>query len=53
VFAVVHQRLRGRSSGIEVDGIYGIVYELSDGRVTALRSYPDVAEAMADTGIDD
>jgi ketosteroid isomerase-like protein len=53
VFAVVTHRLRGRSSGIEVDGTYGIVFEVGDGKVTELRAYSKLDEARADAGINE
>ena len=52
VFAIVRQRARGRASGIEVDALAGVVCEFRDGKVTEMRSYFDVEEALADAGLE-
>jgi ketosteroid isomerase-like protein len=52
VLAIVNQRLRGRGSGIEVEGKLGFVLELRDGVAVRITAYREVAEALADLGSD-
>ena len=52
VLAIVNQRLRGRGSGIDVEGKLGFVLELRDGVAVGITAYRDVADARADLGSD-
>jgi ketosteroid isomerase-like protein len=49
ILVVLRHRLRGRASGADVEGTAACVFRLRDGVVTELRSYPDVADALADS----
>jgi ketosteroid isomerase-like protein len=52
VLVVAVQRGRGKSSGIEVEQRYAVVYEVADGLITAMTIYLDLAEARRAAGID-
>jgi hypothetical protein len=42
----VHVIGRGASSGVEIDTVFGWLYEWSDGVVTRFHTYPTTEEAM-------
>jgi len=51
VFVALEHRLRGRGSGAEVEAEVGCVFELRDGVVIELRSYPEVTDALDALGL--
>lgn len=51
VFVALRHKLRGRGSGLDVEASVGCVFQLRDGVVTELRSYPDVADALEAVGL--
>ena len=48
VVAIIHRRLRGRGSGIDIEDKLGIVYELRNGVAIRIRGYRNVVEALAE-----
>jgi ketosteroid isomerase-like protein len=50
VVAVVREIARGRSSGVEVDGLWGYLITVTDGRITRIEAHrdADVVLEMAD-----
>lgn len=52
VLAHTHQTARGRGSGVEIGHRISHVWELRDGRVTAMRAYVDPSAARAAAGLD-
>jgi uncharacterized protein len=52
VVAVVREIARGRSSGVEVDGQWGYLITVNDGRITRIEAHRDAAVVleMADRG---
>ena len=50
VLLVASHRGRGRSSGAEVRGQTGYLYEVRDGRISSVGLYPGRAEAVAASG---
>ena len=51
VVVLNRQRLRGRTSGAEVEETNAAVYELRDGVVTSMRTYATAADALAAAGL--
>jgi ketosteroid isomerase-like protein len=51
VVALTHQSATGKGSGVPVEMKVGAVWELKDGRVVRLRSYPTYAEALEAAGL--
>jgi ketosteroid isomerase-like protein len=47
VYVIARQRGRGKGSGVEIHTRYGILYDVSDGRITRMRMYIDPADALA------
>jgi uncharacterized protein len=43
---------RGKASGVELDIPLGLVYELRDGKVVRLESFPDPDEALRAAGLE-
>jgi ketosteroid isomerase-like protein len=50
---VVTQRVRvvGAASGVDVSQTYGAVWRIADGKVTAIRLYPEPAQARQAAGV--
>jgi uncharacterized protein len=46
VLVTAYHRGRGRTSGVEVDGRFYVVYTLRDGKVVRVDEYVDRAEAL-------
>jgi len=46
VVVMIHHSGRGRTSGIEVDQRYAMVWTIRDGRATRMEMYPTRAEAL-------
>jgi len=53
VVAIIHRRLRGRGSGIDIEDKLGIVYEQRDGVAIRIRGYRNVVEALAEAELDE
>lgn len=53
IVVLARQRLRGRTSGADVEITIALVYELCDGALAVMRAYPTVAEALAAAGLDE
>ena len=52
VAAVIHQRNRGRATGMEVDvAPYALVFTFQQGKVIRWCIYPDIAEALEALGL--
>jgi uncharacterized protein len=51
VVALIHQRGRGRGSGVEVDYRFAQVYTLRDRKVVLVESYSDEADASEAAGV--
>ena len=52
VAAVIHQRNRGRATGMEVDvAPYALVFTFQQGKVIRWCIYPDIAEALEAAGL--
>ena len=51
VVVMVHHSGRGRTSGIEVDQRYAMVWTVRDGRVMRMDLYPTRAEALEAVGL--
>jgi ketosteroid isomerase-like protein len=47
VVVVVRELARGRSSGIEVDSLWGYVITVADGKLARVEAYRDPAAALA------
>jgi ketosteroid isomerase-like protein len=47
VIAVVREVGRGRASGVEVDGLWGYVITISDGKLARVEAYRDPEKALA------
>jgi ketosteroid isomerase-like protein len=52
VFVAIHHTGRGRSSGIEVDQRYAMVWTLRAGRALRMDMYPTREEALAAAGLE-
>jgi hypothetical protein len=52
LFLVLRQRFRGRGSGVDVESRVGCVFELRAEVLIEMRSYPDVADALAAAGLE-
>jgi ketosteroid isomerase-like protein len=52
ILVVVRQRFRGRGSGIDLGSTVACVYQLRGGLVTEMRTYLEIAEALAAVGLD-
>jgi ketosteroid isomerase-like protein len=51
VVVVVHQRGRGKLSGIEVEQTFAMVWTLRDGRAIRMDIYPTLQEALEAVGL--
>lgn len=51
VVALGHFRATGRNSGVEIEGPFGQVMTMRQGRVVRLRGYPDHAQALEAVGL--
>jgi len=47
VVAIVNERGRGRSSGVDVDSRWGYVITVADGKLARIEAYRDPAAALA------
>jgi ketosteroid isomerase-like protein len=47
------QRGRGKGSGADVEARYGLLYDVHGGKITGMRMYRDVAEALEAAGAQD
>ena len=47
VIAVVREVGRGRASGVEVDGLWGYVITVSDGKLARVEAYRDPEKALS------
>ena len=47
------QRGRGKGSGAEVEANYAVLYDVHGGKITAMRMFGDVAEALEAAGVQD
>ena len=53
VFVESRQRLRGRTSGVDVEVSIPIVLEVRESALSVMRSYATVPEALAAAGLDE
>jgi ketosteroid isomerase-like protein len=53
VVAVLREVARGRSSGLEVEGRWGYVITVREGRLTRVEAYRDPRDARAAVGLED
>ncbi len=51
VVVLLHEYLRGRGSGIELEQRTAVVFDVSNGLVTGLRGYMDQAAALEAAGV--
>jgi ketosteroid isomerase-like protein len=51
VVGVFHQRATGKASGVPIELVQGLVYELEDGRVIRMRNYITPEEALEAAGL--
>ena len=51
VVGVFHHRAIGKASGVPIELVQGIVWELADGRVVRMRNYMTPAEALEAAGL--
>jgi ketosteroid isomerase-like protein len=51
VVALGHFHAKGRNSGVEIDGPFGQVLTMRQGRVVRLRGFPDHAQALEAAGL--
>jgi ketosteroid isomerase-like protein len=51
VVAVVREVARGRASGLEVDGRWGYLITVGDGRIVRIEAYRDAALALERAGL--
>ena len=51
VVALGHFHAKGRNSGLEIDGPFGQVLTMRQGRVVRLRGFPDHAQALEAVGL--
>jgi ketosteroid isomerase-like protein len=51
VVAVVRELARGRSSGVEVDSLWGYLISVVDGKLKRVEAYRDPAAALAAAGL--
>jgi hypothetical protein len=47
---VIHERGRGKGSGVDVDRRYTLLFRLARGRVREMRLYADLDRALRDAG---
>jgi ketosteroid isomerase-like protein len=52
VVAVVREVGRGRASGLEVDGLWGYLITVEDGKFARIEAYRDAAVALREAGLD-
>jgi ketosteroid isomerase-like protein len=50
VVATIRQRARGRSSGVEVEGVFTFVFTLREGRLVRWRMFVDETQALEAVG---
>jgi ketosteroid isomerase-like protein len=50
VVTTIRQRARGRSSGVEVEGLFTFVFTLKEGRLVRWRMFVDAAQALEAVG---
>jgi ketosteroid isomerase-like protein len=53
VVAVIREVARGRSSGVEIDSLWGYVITVEDGRMVRVEAYRDHQAALDATGLTD
>lgn len=51
VVAVVRELARGRSSGVEVDSLWGYLITVTDGKLARVEAFRDPAAALAAAGV--
>jgi ketosteroid isomerase-like protein len=51
VVGVFHHRAIGKASGVPIELVQGIVWELADGRVVRMRNYMTPAAALEAAGL--
>lgn len=51
VVAVVRELARGRTSGVEVDSLWGYLITVTDGKLARVEAYRDPATALAAAGL--
>ena len=51
VVGVIHQRAKGKGSGVPIELVQGFVWELEDGRVVRMRNYVTPADALEAAGL--
>ncbi len=51
VVAVVREVARGRASGVEIDGLWGYVVAVEDGKIVRIEAYRDAALALRTAGL--
>jgi ketosteroid isomerase-like protein len=51
VLAVVREVARGRASGMEIDGRWGYLITVEDGRIVRIEAYRDAAQALQLAGL--
>jgi ketosteroid isomerase-like protein len=53
VLAILREIARGRASGLEVEGRWGYVVTVRDGKIERVEAYRDPREALAAAGVSD
>ena len=53
VLAIVREVARGRASGLEIEGRWGYVITVHEGKVAHVDAYRDPDQALAAVGLDD
>jgi uncharacterized protein len=51
VLAIVREVARGRASGMEIDGRWGYLVTVEDGRIVRIEAYRDAAQALQLAGL--
>ncbi|HEX3433538.1 MAG TPA: hypothetical protein VHT25_05700 [Solirubrobacteraceae bacterium] len=51
VVVITHERGKGRGSGVEVDRQTALLYRLRDRRVSEIRLYHDIEQAIREAGV--
>lgn len=51
VVAVVREVARGRASGVEIDGLWGYLITVDDGKIARIEAYRDADLALQEAGL--
>jgi ketosteroid isomerase-like protein len=53
VLVSLHQRGRGKASGVQMEGDVGLVYTLQDGKIVRWQMFPDERDAVEAAGLNE